>query len=313
MSIFWTLYWLGFLGIPLVLLLATVFLPNGAAASRSHIWVYKGTRRKVKDASVKEVWQRNNPGKSWDKHQSNQYTGCAVFLVIGFMVFLSWLAGQIFALPTARTGLRLFWQIGAPILGALSAGVVLGVQSLILEALKSSFFKVLQIISISLASIGLIGALVLTFLKRPLPISQHWIWAPIGATIVFWILDSIFSGTKQKKAGKGGAKIEDWVMDVVQLINHWDPDDYAASIVFAAYEVEQGKHDWAVRDDKFFKLTESIFLDLINGRPMSIQDQDIYQARDEVVKAVQTIYFYCVQNFPEYDLHPRIKRALENH
>jgi hypothetical protein len=313
MSVFWTLYWLGFLGIPLVLLLATIFVPNGAAASGSHIWVYKGTRRKVKDASVKEVWQRHNPGKSWEKHQSAQYIGCAVFLVIVFLVFLAWLAAEIFMLPTERTGLRLFWQIGAPILGALSAGLVVGGQSLITDALKSGFFKALQLLFLVLVGIGLIGALVLTFLKHPLPISQHWIWAPIGGTLLVLILDSIFSGTRQKKAGKGGAKIEDWVMEVIQMIHQWDPDDYGVSIAFAAYEVEQGKHDWAVRNEDFFKLTESIFLDLIGGKPMSIGDQDIYRARDQVVKAVQTIYFYCVKTFPEFDLHPRIKRALSKH
>ncbi len=310
MSIFWTLYWLGFLGIPLVLLLATIFLPNGAAASGSHIWVYQGTNRKVKDASVREVWQRNNPGKSWDKHQSNQYIGCAIFLAIVFMAFLAWLAAEIFVLPAERVGLRLFWQIGSPILGGLSAGLFYGIESLIMTTLKSGFFKVLHIIALILTAIGVIGALVLTFLKRPLPISQNWIWAPIGASLVILILDSIFSGTRQKKAGKGGDKIERWVMEVAQMVGQWDLENVEAIMVFATYQVQQGEYDWQVRDKEFFHLTESILLDLIQGRPMSIDDQDIYHARDEVIKAVQAFYFYSVNKFPEFEIHPRIKRAL---
>ncbi len=310
MSIFWTLYWLGFLGIPLVLLLATIFLPNGAAASGSHIWVYQGTNRKVKDASVREVWQRNNPGKSWDKHQSNQYIGCAIFLAIVFMAFLAWLAAEIFVLPAERVGLRLFWQIGSPILGGLSAGLFYGIESLIMTTLKSGFFKVLQIIALILTAIGVIGALVLTFLKRPLPISQNWIWAPIGASLIILILDSIFSGTRQKKAGKGGDKIERWVMEVAQMVGQWDLENVEAIMVFATYQVQQGEYDWQVRDKEFFHLTESILLDLIQGRPMSIDDQDIYHARDEVIKAVQAFYFYSVNKFPEFEIHPRIKRAL---
>lgn len=310
MTIFWTLYWLGFLGIPLMLLLATVFLPNGSAASGSHIWVYKGSDRKVKDASIKEVWQRNNPGKSWDKHQSNQYIGCAIFLAIMFMAFLAWLAAEIFVLPTERAGLRLFWQIGAPILGGLSAGIFYGTESLIMTTLKSGFFKVLHIILLFMTAISVIGALVFTFLKRPLPISQYWIWAPIGATVVILILDSIFSGSKQKKAGKGGEKIERWVHEVIKMIGQWSLDELEATMVFAAYQVQQGEYDWHLRDKEFFRLTESILLDLIQGRPMAINDQDIYHARDEVIKAVQAIYIYCVNQFPEFDIHPRIKKAL---
>jgi len=94
------------------------------------------------------------------------------------------------------------------------------------------------------------------------------------------------------------------------MVGQWDLENVEAIMVFATYQVQQGEYDWQARDKEFFHLTESILLDLIQGRPMSIDDQDIYHARDEVIKAVQAFYFYSVNKFPEFEIHPRIKRAL---
>ncbi len=69
-----------------------------------------------------------------------------------------------------------------------------------------------NILALVLMGIGVVGGLVLTFLHRDLPILHHWVWAPAGATIVFMSLDAMISSGKQKKAAKGGNKLESWTM-----------------------------------------------------------------------------------------------------
>ena len=81
--------------------------------------------------------------------------------------------------------------------------------------------------------------------------------------------------------------------------------------MLATYQVQNGEYDWEINDQKFFNETESLMVDLVSGNPMSIRADEIYQAREEVIKALQTFYFYFVDKFPQFNLHPRIKKALK--
>ncbi len=45
-------------------------------------------------------------------------------------------------------------------------------------------------------------------------------------------------------------------------------------------------------------------LDLVQGRSMSIGKDEIYRARDEVIKALQAFYFYSVEKFPNLKCIP---------
>jgi hypothetical protein len=51
-------------------------------------------------------------------------------------------------------------------------------------------------------------------------------------------------------------------------------------------------------------------VDLIQGKAMSRSADEIYQARESVIKAVQAFYFYIVDNFREFEMHPVIKRSI---
>jgi hypothetical protein len=81
-------------------------------------------------------------------------------------------------------------------------------------------------------------------------------------------------------------------------------------MALATIEMGQGKFDWNIRDEEFFKMTEGILVDLIQGKVMSISADEIYRARESVIKAVQAFYFYMVDNFREFEMHPVIKRAI---
>jgi len=312
MSIFWTMFFLGFIGFPVVILIASLTSGKDSGFQRdtSHIWVYKRSRAKVKNASVRDVWEHQHPGKSWADHQESIFITFTVILVLGFLFFLFWLSGEIFTFPQTSTAQRLFWQIGAPVLGGLSAGVFIGIQSFITNY-KSGFLRILHILALTVMVVGMIGALIFTFLEKDLPVSHHWVWVPAGMTGFLLFLDSGIGGQKKKRSRKGGDELMGWVMAVMDMGGRWDLDQLEALMVLSTLELKKGEFDWKLRQSNFFNQTEDLMLDLVSGRSMSIENKEIYRARDQVIKALQTFYFYCVDKFPEYKLHPRIKKALK--
>ena len=324
MSIFWTLFWLGFIGMPLMVFLASLTGTSGYEKDTSHIWVYKRSKAKAKDANVRDVWKHNHPGKSWEDHQERQFIGCSIFLVVAFLGFLTWLSNQIFSLPDSITAKRVFWQVGAPILGGLSAAVIAGLVSLTKDV-KSGFLKVLNILAWILMGVGVVGGLVLTFLGHSLPISHNWIWAPLAAVGFFLALDSFIGRGKKKRSIKGGNELGNWVVKVksyydgnvrrreFSAISAHLPSMDAKSFGIMFLEVaalQLGYLDYLMRDKGFFKETEGIMLDLVRGRPMSISDPELYNNRNEIIRALQAFYFYAVKK-SGFAIHPRIKTALK--
>ena len=113
MSIFWTMFFLGFIGVPGVVLIASLTSgkDSGFQKDTSHMWVYMRSGAKAKNASVRDVWKHQHPGKSWAQHQESIFITFAGILVVGFLVFLFWLSGEVFTFPQASTAQRLFWQL----------------------------------------------------------------------------------------------------------------------------------------------------------------------------------------------------------
>jgi hypothetical protein len=314
MPIFWTLFWLGAVGFPLMVLLAYLVRSKdgGFEKDTSHIWVTYKTHSKVKDATIRDVWEHNHPGKKWGDHQTGQFIGCSVFLGIIFLIFMIWLTNTIFLLPQGNPAQRLFRQIGAPILGGLTAAAFIGLESLALN-MKSSFLKVLNYLTLAAVAILLILLLIFTFIKRPLPFSQNWMWAVICAPLLFLLVDAI-SGKKQKtKASKGGAQLEEWAWQVIRERWGYSDVEKKVGVVMQAARIilDNGEYDTLLYSDQFNQLTESLMLDLIQGRSMSIKDEDVYNARSEVIETLQAFYLYGCRNIKGYQMHPRIKAAME--
>jgi len=44
---------------------------------------------------------------------------------------------------------------------------------------------------------------------------------------------------------------------------------------------------------------------------MSISSNKIYSASNDIIKTLQAFYFYAIDKFQEYDIHPRIKAKLK--
>lgn len=317
MSIFWTLFWSGFIGFPLLVLFATLFKSKdtGSEIDRSHIWVRPSSRAKVKDASVREVWEHNHPGKTWASHQKSQFITVAIFLGLLFLWFMAWLAAKVFVLPQDNIALRLFWQIGGPILGGLTAGLFILIESTIPD-MKTDFFRVLNIIALVMLGLGVIAALIFAFLKLPLPISPNWLWAVMGVALLFLIMDAIAAGGKKKSASKGGGNLAAWVREMTEKLQRRDwsltldkNNTHRNAMYVTQVMMAQGELDYRLEDKAFFERTEKLMLDLINGRSMSIADREMVDASREITETLQKVYFYSVDKLG-FDMHPRIKAAL---
>jgi len=318
MPIFWTLFWLGFIGFPLMVLIATLFRSKdtGSEIDRSHIWVRPKSRSKVRDASMRDVWEHNHPGKTWADHQESQFIAVAIILGLIFLLFLYWLSGEIFALPQDNTAQRLFWQIGGPLLGGLTAGAFVLIEGYTSD-MKTRFYLVLNIITLALLGIGIIGGLGLTFLKLPLPISNNWLWAVMGASFLWLIMDALSGKSKKKKAAKGGGNMAVWVYQMTKKLNRRDwrtkldeNNTYRNAMYVTQVMLARGELDYSLKDKAFFKSTEKLFLDMIAGRSMSIDDREMVNASQEISKTLQKVYFYSVDKLG-FSMHPRIKAALK--
>ena len=324
MTAFWILFWLSFIGFPLLVWLANQMRSGGFSIDRSHIWVRKGSDRKVNDATIRDVWKHNNPGKKWETYQDGVVKGLSIFFGMLFLGFLFWFSGSFLTLPEDSTARRLFWQVGGPLLGGISAAAFLVLQSLIFD-LKSNFFKLLNVLALVLMGVGVIGGLVLTFLKRPLPISPHWVWAPAAATCLFLVLGSQLGERNRKRSLKGGSNLEEWVYTVrkygsgtfvrreLSKISEQKKSDYEKKfgIMFpAVWELKLGELDFLMRDENFFKQTESIMLDLVSGHPMTLADNELYKNQKGIIRALQEFYFTAVNKYGHH-MHPRIKAKLK--
>jgi hypothetical protein len=307
MSVFWVIFWLAFIGLPLLIWIASFIAgkDSGFQKATSHYWAFQRSGAKVRDATRRDVWKHQNPGKSWEDRNN----GCIIFMVIVFIALLAWgaeILSLIIETPTPAWYLRII----APILGGISAGVFLGIQSF-MSNYRSNAFLVLHIIALVLMAVGVIGALILTFLDLSLPLSQHSVWAPAAATGILLIADKVLGGTNNKQAGKAGNQLSEWVEQVIKLTGGWTIEKVDGRMMLAVYELQNGNYDWKIDDPAFFKLTESLMLDLVSGRQMSIKDDEIYRARNEVIKALQAFYFYCLEKVPTFSMHSRIKKALK--
>jgi len=116
---------------------------------------------------------------------------------------------------------------------------------------------------------------------------------------------------QKKKASKGGDELSAWVYKVMEFSHMWDIKKLKEIMLFSIYQLQQGEYDFDIKRGNFFKETESLMLDLVQGRSMSIGKDEIYRARDEVIKALQAFYFYSVEKFPQFKMHPRIIKALK--
>ncbi len=78
------------------------------------------------------------------------------------------------------------------------------------------------------------------------------------------------------------------------MVNQRDINDLEGILSLTSIQLQAGELDRLIWNQDFFDLTEAIMLDLVSGRQLSIQMDEIYRARSSVIRAIQDFYFYCV-------------------
>jgi hypothetical protein len=84
-------FWLFFFGVPISFLVTRFFISSGDATDTSHYWALSGSTYRVRSATIKEVWQKENPTRkrSWDEVQQLKANIIFVILVgAGFLWLL---------------------------------------------------------------------------------------------------------------------------------------------------------------------------------------------------------------------------------
>ena len=312
MTAFWTLYWLGFIGLPILYWLTSKIKSRGYRISTSHVMVYKGTNRKFSNATVRQAWEHENPGRTWEDHEKSQQIAIFIVVAIGYLGFLVFLANKRFVPPQDQVGLKLFCQFGAPALGGVFALAFILLQNQ-LARYQKPVFRIVHLVSLGIMLISVVVALVLTFLSVPLPISQYWLFAPLGVMGLSFLLDAAsgrLKGSKyRKEVAKGEYKLDAWVGKVVMMGYARGGNDLKEDLWKVQLMLDRGELRREIKDKAFFYLTESIMLDLVDRKPIPIYMQEINWEQEFVIKTVQRFYLYMVNNVDDYNVHPRIKRA----
>lgn len=319
MTTFWMLFWIAFYLTPLLYFLSRAIISRGQSSSGSHIWVSRRSGARVRDATQKEVWERSHPGKSWDESQERFSIGCLVVLLLGLVGGLAFMAHRLLPLPEAGFP-RIFRQFGSTLIGMLAGGAYWTLLLGFLWKLHYPVTRVLRWIALVAGPILVAGfaALELVDAGFEIPFSHHWIWLSPVLVAAFSQLDrSTFKGEKDS-AVRGGNRLGTWALDMVMVMldrGLSTGGSFTASSIRDDMEalqalINRGEMDDLVRNWDWFRRSEGLLVDLISGQPMAITEDEIYQARDEIVRAVQTYYFRAVR-LGAYVIDPRIEAALK--
>ncbi len=321
MSTFWILFWVAFFATPLIYLFSMITTAGGDRKSTSHIWVYIKSGAKSHDARVREVWEHQHPGKSWEKHQFRKQAGCLILLMVILFFALAGMASELLSLPASGFA-RYFHQIGSIMLGILASAFYWFVTSALFEELDSKSLKGLKWIFVA-ASITIVAFYLFPVFGGTtfeLPFSHHWVWLPLGLIWLVPAVNKIVQYKTKRQSLRRGGKISDCAYHIILAILQSNSSVFKnlnASecklenvLDLAVQKVDTGEFDNLYQDQKFFKSCEAVMLELVSGCQLTIVDQNIYHARDALIKAVQVFYRYGIEKMG-CRLHPQVKAALK--
>jgi hypothetical protein len=255
--------------------------------------------------------------------QRQDYSGCGTAITI-VAVIIYMVIPVLFPNRNDWAGLSLFSQITALALGGL---ISLGLMYYFKfhAEIEPKPLKIPFIISMVLAGFTLITMLILPVTDIELPFSFDYFWIPIGLPILLALVDIIIDKSRQASgrtrndsSTDGSSSLDTWVTTIELYMVAQDKSRWTGSFNHhqemrdARQALQAGTLDQALQEPKFFSLTEEILINLVLGREVVIKDQDVYQAREEVIRTLQAVYFYAVDRFPQYDIHPVLKKVIKS-
>ena len=202
------------LPLALLILLANYKSEGKARVNNAHWVTVKGSRH-VRNATERELWEHNNPGKSWDRHQEARRKGCLISLV-PFGLLLPLMASYIMCggrwVTEARSGIGPVWAAYAVLLSAAAlcaegALAYLRLDTMNLYSIKEKPLLIgLEVLNIAAAGLGLLYMLVFGLscgflgMRSRMPDSglfrffgKSFLWVCAGAGILL-LLDALAAG-----------------------------------------------------------------------------------------------------------------------
>ena len=217
MPAFWILFWISFYLTPIAYALSQGSKSSGWSSSGSHIWVFKGSNTKVRDATRKEVWERRHPGKKWSKAQERNANLFLAFLLVILFFALMIFAENALPLPEGNYQRHLN-KGGATILGIILSAVYWPLVLTFVWEMKSLPLRIFRWIALAVGPLLVIAftALTLRGLENTIPISHHWIWVSPVLVALLGYIDKTHHQQRRDSALKGGNKLGFWALDMMR-------------------------------------------------------------------------------------------------
>jgi len=319
------IFWITFLGTPILYIVSQRIITGGYSTSGTHIWVYPESGRKVSDATVRDVWKHRHPGKSWEAHEQANANTFLIFLLALMVGVLGWYSANWPGSLGRGTILGYFYQYGSGVLGVLVGFGFAALQVYILDHYFNTLYTILHVVVLLVLIVGIVLLEIYSFSSKDLPFSMHLLWIPFGAPTLVWGLGWLAKRLVQGNAARGGGKLEEWVYEVsFMYTKQWMPAELGVlkiadirkmgyskgTALNALRSLEEGKLDEAVNDAGFFGRTERVFLSLSSGKKLSLKDRAMVDDQKDIVQAVQQFYFYAAQRFGK-PIHPRIQKLVK--
>lgn len=271
---------------------------------------------------IQNFLEKPIPGP-FSSDQPKNYAGCRIIVTIIIVIVVTVLT-QIFLVPEAAASLGVFEQMAIAILGILTSLALvfsLGYGSKI----QNKVLKFLYTGAMIIAGLALAAIIVLIFIKIELPFSVNFFWIPIGLPVLLMLGHSIidkasetFGRNVRIRRIESPSSLDNWV-NIVEICmlpegvflipSHFD---HHQEMIDARDALQRGALDIALQNPEFFNFTESILRNLVIYREIIVQHEDVYQAMDEVLRTVQAVYLYAVEQFPQYDKDPVLKKVMKS-
>lgn len=270
-------------------------------------------------ALIDHISSKSMQGFPFNSGQQSKNAGCTLPVTIIVVIVVTVLTQTVFFVPGADYNLGVFERIAAVILGLLaSSGLV---YSLVYGSdIQDKGYKRLYTGALIIAGLALAARVVLLFIKIELPFSVNYFWIPIGLPVLLMLINVIRTKTRALSdlyTQAHSTTLDHWVITLERRISGENISlargkiDHRQKMITARSSLFMAMEHNFIGDPEFFNLTEQLLLNLVLGREVIIQNQDIYDAREEVVRTLQALYLYALDHFPQYEMHPAIKKALK--
>jgi hypothetical protein len=318
MTMFWGLFWLAFIILPILYLISRNFKHRSDSDGR-----HQNNSLRIKFVIfLNRIW-----GKSEDLIPN---------IVFGIMVTV--------LIILIDVAVQAPWDLGLVIAGLILSGgaaAFLYLASLYKifehkpEVESTSIVPVgLATISISMLLVMLVLTLIRLFSDKPLWFSIHYIWIPVILAPLAWGIRSLVDEFEYDESPQTSILFDEvmtnptkypksdplspWAILMGKERKRFDSGRYIPENDFFYLETAKRIQEMIAGNllrpddfsEAFFYATERLLLARIHGQRITITIPGVHFAVDELYKTANQVYVYLTEKNKTYNLHPEIQEAL---